>query len=144
MPRRSVRWRLNFLEAPMGEQESGPLRQRLQSMLNADVVAIISRPRPGFDPAKLLEVHLDFMIALEKQGLLFLSGPLTGRDGKFGQFGLSVLNVRTIEEAEKIWADEPFFRAGQREAEFYVWRLMEGRLSLSFNLSDRSFFMREL
>jgi hypothetical protein len=108
-------------------------------MLNHEVVAVWSRPREGFDSAKFLPMHLDFMIALEKQGKLFLSGPLTGRDGKFGQFGLTVLNVATIAEAEAIWADEPFFRAGQRDAEFYVWRLMEGRLEMAFDLSDRTF-----
>ena len=108
-------------------------------MLNHEVVAVWSRPREGFDSAQLLPVHLDFMIALEKQGKLFLSGPATGRDGKFGQVGLTVLNVATIAEAEAIWADEPFFRAGQRDAEFFVWRLMEGRLDMSFDLSDRTF-----
>jgi len=112
---------------------------RLKAMLNHEVVAVLSRPREGFDSAKLLPVHLDFMVGLEKQGKLFLSGPLTGRDGKFGQLGLTVLNVTTIAEAEAIWADEPFFRAGQRDAEFYVWKLMEGRLELAFDLSDQTF-----
>ena len=93
----------------------------------------------GFDPGALLPSHLDFMIGLEKKGLLFMSGPMTGRDGKFGAFGLTVLNVATIEEAEKIWAEEPFNRSGQRDVEYYVWRLMEGRLSVSFDLSDQHF-----
>lgn len=115
-----------------------PLPERLKAMLNADMVAVLSRPREGFDPAPLLASHLDFMIELEKKGLLFLSGPMTGRDGKFGAFGLTVLNVPTIEEAEKIWADEPFNRSGQRDVDYYIWRLMEGRLSVSFDLSDRS------
>ena len=108
-------------------------------MLNADVVAVVSRPREGFDAAPLLAAHLDFMIDLEKKGLLFLSGPMTARDGKFGAYGLTVLNVGTIEQAEKIWADEPFNRSGQRDVEYFVWRLMEGRLSLSLDLSDRRF-----
>jgi uncharacterized protein YciI len=108
-------------------------------MLNHDVVAVWSRPRETFDPGSLLPAHLDFMIALEKQGRLFLSGPVTGRDGQFGRLGLTVLNVTTIAEAEAIWADEPFFRAGQRDAEFYMWKLMEGRLELAFDLSDQSF-----
>jgi uncharacterized protein YciI len=126
----------------MSETNRGLMQKRLQAMLNAEVVAILSRPRPGFDPVQLLPQHLDYMIELEKKGLLFLSGPLTGRDGKFGQFGLTVLNVPTIAEAEQIWAEEPFFRAGQRDSDYYVWRLMEGRLSISFDLSDQSFLIR--
>lgn len=115
------------------------LQDRLQAMLNAEVVAILSRPRASFDPGKLLPSHLDFMVDLEKRGLLFLSGPLTARDGKFGAFGLTVLNVSTIAQAESIWADEPFNKTGQRDAEYFVWRLMEGRLMLTLDLSDRGF-----
>jgi uncharacterized protein YciI len=123
----------------MTQPDARPLPERLRAMLNADLIAIISRPRDGFDPGTLLPAHLDFMIGLEKKGVLFLSGPMTGRDGKFGAFGLTVLNVATIAEAEKIWADEPFNRSGQRDVEFFLWRLMEGRLSVSLDLSDRSF-----
>ena len=123
----------------MKNTDGKPIQDRLRAMLNADVVAVVSRPREGFDAAPLLAAHLDFMIDLEKRGLLFLSGPMTARDGKFGAYGLTVLNVGTIEQAEKIWADEPFNRSGQRDVEYFVWRLMEGRLSLSLDLSDRSF-----
>ncbi len=123
----------------MNDVERQSLQQRLGAMLNADVVAVLSRPGPDFDPAPLLPSHIEFMVALEKRGLLFLSGPLTGRDGRFGQFGLTVLRVASIAEAEEIWADEPFNRAGLRDAEYFVWRMMEGRLSISLDLSDRSF-----
>lgn len=116
-----------------------PLPERLGAMLNFEVVAILSKPLPGFMPGKLLPAHLDFMVALEKKGLLFLSGPLQGKDGPMGQLGLTVLNVRTIEEAQAIWAEEPFYRSGQREAEYFVWRLMEGEVNLSLDLSSRSF-----
>lgn len=110
-------------------------------MLNFEAVAILHRPLAGFDPGTLLPTHLDFMVELEKEGLLLLSGPLTTEDGKFGHFGLTVLNVATIAEARAIWADEPFYHAGQRDADFFIWRLMEGRLNVSLDLSDRSFRM---
>ena len=115
------------------------LQERLGAMLNFEVVVILSKPLPGFMPGKLLPAHLDFMVALEKKGLLFLSGPLQGKEGPMGQYGLTVLNVRTIEEAQAVWADEPFFKSGQREADYFVWRLMEGELRLSLDLADRSF-----
>jgi uncharacterized protein YciI len=123
----------------MSVPNSPLLQERLKSMLNAEVVAILSRPRASFDPGKMLPSHLDFMVGLEKRGLLFLSGPLTARDGKFGAFGLTVLNVNTIVQAEGIWADEPFNKSGQRDAEYFVWRLMEGRLMVTLDLSDRRF-----
>ena len=109
---------------------------RLKQMMNFDVVVIESVPRPGFQVGELLGRHLDFMIDLEKRGLLFLSGPTVEEDGSIGQVGLTVLNVRTLEKAREIWSEEPFFKAGQRDAEFRLWRLMEGALNLTVSLSD--------
>ena len=123
----------------MKDADLRSLPERLGAMLNFDVVAVLSRPESGFDPAPLLPLHIDFMIGLEKRRLLFLSGPLTGRDGKFGLSGLTVLNVASIAQAEAIWGEEPFLRAGLRGAEYFVWKLMEGRLSISLDLSDRRF-----
>ncbi|MGX1309865.1 uncharacterized protein YciI [Amorphus suaedae] len=109
---------------------------RLKQMMNFDVVVIESLPRPGFQVAGLLSEHLDFMIDLEKRGLLFLSGPTIEADGSIGQVGLTVLNVPTLEMAREIWSEEPFFKAGQRDAEFRLWRLMEGALNVTLSLSD--------
>ncbi|MGX1099635.1 YciI family protein [Amorphus sp. MBR-141] len=109
---------------------------RLKGMINHDVVVIESLPRPGFQVGPLLSEHLDFMIDLEKRGLLFLSGPTIEADGAIGQVGLTVLNVQTLEKAREIWSEEPFFKAGQRDAEFRLWRLMEGALNLTISLSD--------
>jgi uncharacterized protein YciI len=109
---------------------------RLKEMMNFDVVVIESLPRPGFQVGPLLSQHLDFMIDLEKRGLLFLSGPTIEEDGSIGQVGLTVLNVDTLEKAREIWSEEPFFKAGQRDAEFRLWRLMEGALNLTISLSD--------
>lgn len=125
---------------PAKAAKSGPvpgIGARAGAMLNYDVVAIWSRPRKGFDPGPLLDRHFDFMVDLEKRGLLLMSGPLITRDGRFGLYGLTVLNVPTIAAAEKIWAREPFLRAGQRDADYYIWRLMEGRLPVTLDLSDQ-------
>jgi uncharacterized protein YciI len=111
--------------------------ERAKAMLNFEVVAILSQPRPGFDPGALLGAHLEFMVALEKKGLVLLSGPLTPADGAAAGQGLTVLNTASIETARAIWAEEPFCRAGQRDAHFFVWRLMEGRLGLTLDLSDQ-------
>ena len=109
---------------------------RLKAMMNFDVVVIDSLPRPGFQVGELLSQHLDFMIDLEKRGLLFLSGPTVEEDGSIGQVGLTVLNVPTLEMAREIWSEEPFFKAGQRDAAFRRWRLMEGALNVKVSLSD--------
>jgi uncharacterized protein YciI len=117
------------------------IQARVGAMLNHEVVAIVSKPRPGFDPQALLGRHLDFIVALEQEGLVLLSGPTAAPELPAGS-GLTVLNVGTIEAARRIWADEPFHHAGARDAEFFVWRLMEGNLGVSFSLSDGRFRLR--
>jgi uncharacterized protein YciI len=114
------------------------IQARVGAMLNHDVVAIVSKPRPGFDPKALLAQHLDFIVALERKGLVLLSGPTSAPELPAGS-GLTILNVGTIADARRIWADEPFHRAGGRNAEFFVWRLMEGNIGASLSLSDRRF-----
>ncbi|MBL0925352.1 MAG: hypothetical protein IBJ12_12925 [Sphingomonadaceae bacterium] len=72
-----------------------------------------------------LPAHLAFQHALEAQGILFCSGPTSAthqpRDGR----GLTILRNVTISEAMAIWADEPFYKAGVRTAEFLSWQVNE-------------------
>jgi uncharacterized protein YciI len=108
-------------------------------MLNFDAVAILSTPGKGYDPA-MVSAHLAFLTALEQKGLLLLSGPTRG-DGIVAGSGLTILNVASVEEAKKIWADEPFTKAGTRDAQFFMWRLMEGGFNLTLSFSDQKLKM---
>ncbi len=106
-------------------------------MKSTDFVCVRMSPATDRDEMMgLLEEHFDFLIALEKSGYLFLSGPLLDTDGApFGE-GMTILRGLTLDEARDKWADEPFCKAGLREPCFQTWRVNEGRISLSFDFSD--------
>ena len=83
--------------------------------------------------------HLEYLIGLEKRGLLFASGPLTDVGaGPLGGGGLTVLRVASADEAREIAEAEPLAKNGLRTFEIKEWTIMEGTLGLRVNLSDQS------
>jgi uncharacterized protein YciI len=111
----------------------------MQKMLRKKLYVLISTPRVAPDALKpLLAAHLDYMIGLERRGLLFASGPFTDPDGAPSGHGLTILRVKDAAEARTIAEAEPFFKNGLRSFELKEWTMMEGTLGLRINLSDRS------
>ena len=97
---------------------------------------------PANDPSalqSLLADHLRFIIQLEERGLVFCSGPLTGEDGSKKGEGLTILKNISLEEAKRLWTDEPFYKAGIRQSEFFSWSVNEAHINLSVRLSQSSF-----
>lgn len=101
--------------------------------------AVLSKPSPTPEKLKaLLPAHLEYMIALEKRGVLFASGPLADGAGPPDGAGLTVLRVKSAVEARAIAEADPFVASGLRSFDLKEWTIMEGSLGLRVNLSDQS------
>src|SRR5712675_240058 len=101
-------------------------------MLRKKLYVVLSRG--GAAPEKIAEYlprHLEYMIGLEKQGVLFASGPLAEADGKTRGDGLTILRAASAEAA-------PFVINGLRSFELREWTVMEGSLGIKVNFSDQS------
>jgi uncharacterized protein len=110
-----------------------------QRMLRRKFYAVLSKPSPTPEKLKaLLPAHLEYMIALEKRGVLFASGPLSDGEGPPSGAGLTVLRVASAQEARAIAEADPFVSNGLRTFELKEWTIMEGTLGLRVNLSDQS------
>jgi uncharacterized protein len=107
------------------------LRKKLFVLLTNPIV-----PPEFLQP--LLSAHLEYMIDLEKRGLVFASGPLSDGVGPPTGQGLTVLRAKDAAEARALAEADPFYVHGLRGFELKEWTVMEGRLSLSVNLSDQS------
>lgn len=104
-----------------------------RKMLRRKFFAVLSHPSPTPERLKaLLPAHLEYMIGLEKRGVLFASGPLS--DGA----GLTVLRAASAGEALALADADPFVVNGLRTYELKEWTIMEGTLGLRVNLSDQS------
>ena len=119
--------------------EDARAAELMQKMLRKKLYVLISKPLvPPEKLKRLLASHLDYMIDLERRGMLFASGPLTEPDGAPSGHGLSILRVADAAEARRVAEAEPFFAQGLRTFELKEWTVMEGTLGLRVNLSDRS------
>ena len=88
--------------------------------------------------AQQLPQHLEYMIGLERKGILFASGPLADPDGQQRGNGLTVLRAASVAAARRIAASDPFVTGGLRTFEVREWTVMEGSLGIRVNFSDQS------
>jgi uncharacterized protein len=124
--------------------EDARTAELMQKMLRKKLYVLLSKPRVALPRVALekleavLPAHLEYMIALEKRGLVFASGPLTEPGAEPASYGLTILRTKDDGEARAIAEAEPFFVHGLRSFELKEWTVMEGTLGLRVNLSDQS------
>jgi len=110
-----------------------------QKMLRRKFYAVLSPPSETPEKLKaLLPAHLEYMIGLEKRGVLFASGPLADGEGPPSGAGLTILRAASALEARALAEADPFVANGLRTFELKEWTIMEGTLGLRVNLSDQS------
>jgi len=115
------------------------IRELTAPMLRKKLYVVLSMAKGGPDAVKAnLIAHLEYMIELEKRGVLFASGPFAEADGTNRGNGMTILRVASAEEARGIAAGDPFVVNGVRTFEVREWTLMEGSLGVRVNFSDRS------
>lgn len=110
-----------------------------RKMLRKKFYVVLSKP--AVTPDKLqpyLSAHLEYMIGLEKRGLVFASGPLADGEGPPTGQGLTVLRAKDAGEARVLAEADPFFINGVRSFEIKEWTVMEGTLGVRVNLSDQT------
>jgi hypothetical protein len=109
-------------------------------MLKKKLYVVLSTPLDNAAdklPAHL-HAHLEYMIANEKKGIVFASGPLAEADGSQRGRGLTVLRATSADEARAIAAQDPFVVNGVRTFELREWTVMEGSFGVQVNFSDQS------
>jgi uncharacterized protein YciI len=115
------------------------IRQLTQRMLRKKLYVVLSKGNATTDQiGTVLPQHLEYVIGLEKDGVLFASGPLTAAAGLPAGDGLTILRAGSIEQARTIASADPFVINKLRTFEVREWTVMEGSLGLKVNFSDQS------
>ena len=95
---------------------------------------------PTADDDAFIEVlpdHFRHFGALEKDGTLFGSGPLTPPDGVAEKYeGMSIVRAESIEAARAIAEATPMVRHGLRTYELFAWDISVGRFSVSIDFKS--------
>jgi uncharacterized protein YciI len=116
------------------------IRELTKSMLRKKLYVVLSKG--GAAPEQIaahLPKHLEYMIGLEKEGVLFASGPLADAGGATRGDGLTILRAASADAARKIAEADPFVVNGLRSFELKEWTVMEGSVGIKVNYSDQSF-----
>jgi uncharacterized protein YciI len=110
-----------------------------RKMLRKKFYVVLSKPAVAPDKLQpFLSAHLEYMIDLEKRGLVFASGPLADGEGPPTGQGLTVLRAKDAGEARALAEADPFYINGVRSFEIKEWTVMEGTLGVRVNLSDQT------
>jgi uncharacterized protein len=119
--------------------EQDRIRQLTERMLRKRLYVVISKGNAtAAQIGSILPQHLEYMIGLEKRGVLFASGPLKSLEGEPVGDGLTVLRAADEDEARNIAAADPFVVNRLRTFEVREWTVMEGSVGVTVNFSDQS------
>ncbi len=110
-----------FFEERVAELMRKMLRKKLY------VRALETRGAAGTSCKPFLLAHLEYMIGLEKRGLVFASGPLADGEGPPTGHGLTVLRAKDADEARALAEADPFFVNGLRTFELKEWTSWRAR-----------------
>jgi len=114
-------------------------QELLRAMLNKPLYVALRKPGDLARMPELLEAHLHWMIAAERRGELFASGPFTDDTSAPGSLGgLSIVRAASAAHARELLSCDPFVKEGVVTIEVKKWLLMEGGFSVVVRLSDQS------
>lgn len=114
-------------------------------LLGRDYWLILSTPAAGTDQAAIdacVPGHIAWLLGLERDGVLFLSGPLLSGPGTGPGSGVTVLRAADAGEAESIAAKDPFVVAGLRTFAVHQWRVNEGSIGIRLSLGAATYDWR--
>jgi uncharacterized protein YciI len=110
-----------------------------QKMWRRKFYAVLSQASATPEKLKtLLPAHLEYMIDLERRGVLFASGPLADGEGPPSGAGLTILRAASAREARELAEADPLVSSGLRTFQIKEWTVMEGTMGLRINFSDQS------
>ena len=96
---------------------------------------------PVVPPDQMLEIlpeHLAYQGEMERQGKLFLAGPMSDETGdEMSGGGMIIYNASSLEEAQEITENDPMHKKGGRTFKIRRWLVNEGALSLNIQLSEQ-------
>lgn len=114
----------------------------IQSSLSREqCYVLMMRPNPSpppmpCSPEEMRIVHHEYLLDLERRGVLFAAGPFVDENGVRAGAGMLIIRSRSRAEAEAIGNAEPYTKAGQRLMEFIPWQRNEGTMRLNLRFAD--------
>jgi hypothetical protein len=102
---------------------------------------LMMRPNPDAPPltvsaADMRIAHHEYLLDLERRGILFGAGPFVDEAGTRHGAGMIIVRAASRAEAEAIGHAEPYTAASQRLMDFLPWQRNEGNIRLNLRFAD--------
>lgn len=109
--------------------------------LAKQLYVVFTTPTNGIEPVmRNVKEHLEFQVALEKQGIMFAAGPnWTGDEKSWEGDGMVVIRAKSVAEATEIMKRDPMHKSGARKFKIRPWFVNEGTVLVRLNYSQRTF-----
>lgn len=129
-------------ETTVSAQEVVALSKR-EGFLAKQLYVVFTTPANGMGPVMAhIKEHLEFQMALERDGIMFAAGPNWTDDEKsWDGDGMVVIRAKSLAEAKAIAARDPMHRSGARKFTVRPWFVNEGTVSVRLNYSKGTFEM---
>lgn len=110
------------------------------SLTREQTYVLMMRPNPDAPPVEsrgLLRIaHHEYLLDLERRGVLFAAGPFADRGERSSGSGMIIIRAPSREEATRIGREEPYTRSGLRLMDVLPWQRNEGAMKLEIRLAD--------
>lgn len=112
-----------------------------KEMLQQQLYAIFTAPTNGLGPVFAnIEEHLEFQVALEKEGIMFAAGPLwTDDEQSWEGEGMVIVRASSRAEAIAIAERDPMHKSGARSFTVRPWLVNEGTTTVRLDFSTQKF-----
>ncbi len=129
----------------MSKDEVGAARQRVEKGLTREQCYLCimrkneSPPEQTKSHDQLRLDHHDFLLDLERRGILFAAGPFRDENGQWSTahgIGMIIVRAKTRADAETIAFSEPFIKAGLHTMEVAPWQRNEGTVRINVQFAD--------
>ena len=111
-------------------------------LLGRDYWLVLSTPAAtttAQDVADHVDEHLTWLLGLEDEGTLLMSGPLLEGDDVRPGSGVTVLRAPDAAAAAAIASADPFVVAGLRTPAVYRWHVNEGSVGVTVSLGTGTY-----
>jgi uncharacterized protein YciI len=125
-----------------GAKDAAARAAAIQASLSREqCYVLMMRPNPDAPPMprpaeEMRIVHHEYLLDLERRGILFGAGPFVDETGKRVGAGMIIIRAASRAEAEAIGYAEPYTAAKQRLMEFIPWQRNEGTVRLNLRFAD--------